>query len=301
MIKNVAITNYLNETLVFDLRSPALSGFFVKSIDGLGPPKATINMTEALSLDGSMFNSARTNNRNVVLKIGYLENPSIEETRRRSYQFFPLKKYLTIVIETDLRFYKTYGYVESNEPDIFSNDSGATVSIVCPNPYFYSLESQIVDFNHIIDLFQFPFSNESLINKLIIFSNLETDLETNVYYSGDAPIGITMNIHIVGPVEDLQIINNRTRETMIIDHDILVALTGSGLHSGDNIRIVTIKGQKEVILTRDGEDINILNALGPGSIWFTLERGDNIFLYTASLGVINVVFTIEYNLLYEGI
>lgn len=301
MIKNVAITNYLNETIVFDLRNPAPSGFFVKEIDGLGPAKATINTSASLSLDGSTFNSARINERNIVLKIGYLENDSIEETRRRSYQFFPLKKQIMIVIETDIRSYKTFGYVESNEPDIFSNDSGGQISVLCPNPYFYGLDSQIISFNHVTNIFQFPFSNESLVSNLIIFSNLVVDLEQNALYEGDSPIGITMNIHILGPVSDLKIINSRTRETMSIDDDILTAITGSGLISGDNIRIVTIKGQKEVILTRAGEEINILNALGPDSIWFTLERGDNTFLYTATLGVNNVVFSIEYNLLYEGI
>ena len=301
MINKVRITNPQSESIEFVLRSPEPSGFFIRGIDGLGPPKAVINTTDALSLDGSLFNSARLTSRNIVFKLGFLESPTIEHTRRESYRFFPLKKSIDIEIETDIRTYKTSGYVESNEPDIFSSDEGSIISVICPNPYFYDPATTVIFFSHTDSGFEFPWANNSLTEKLLVFGNITSDLETTVFYSGDSEIGIILNIHAAGSVVNLKIFNLTTRQTMEIDHDILVALTGFGIINGDDIKITTIRGQKSVILTRGGIDINILNALTPESEWFTIEKGDNIFFYEADSGANNISVTLEYQVVFEGI
>jgi hypothetical protein len=81
----------------------------------------------------------------------------------------------------------------------------------------------------------------------------------------------------------------------------LVALTGSGIINGDDIKITTIRGQKSVVLIRGGVEINILNALTPESEWFTIQKGDNIFFYEADSGSNNITITLEYQVVYEGI
>ena len=45
MIKAVTVTNHLGESLTMDLMQPEGSGFTVRSISGLGPVKATVNVT----------------------------------------------------------------------------------------------------------------------------------------------------------------------------------------------------------------------------------------------------------------
>ena len=301
MIKTITVTNHLNESVVLDLKSPEQSGFFVRGVEGLGPAKATINTTESLSLDGSVYNSARVGERNIVFNLGFLEKPTIEETRRESYKFFPLKRQVVIDIETDIRTYRTFGYVESNEPNIFSKQEACLISVICPNSYFYSLDYTVINFSNLVSVFQFPFSNESLTEKLIIFGNISGETQNNIIYQGDSNPGFIMYVHVTGLVEDLVIYNLTTGEEMSISSDILVALTGEGLHSGDEIVISTVKGDKSVILIRDGEIINILNTLGEDSDWFSLERGDNIFYYTVSSGLSNLQFRIEYQTIYEGI
>ena len=57
MIHSFAITNYLGDRIKLDLREPEVSGFLIKSVTGLGPVKATVNTTEVVTNDGSMFNS----------------------------------------------------------------------------------------------------------------------------------------------------------------------------------------------------------------------------------------------------
>lgn len=55
MIKSVTVINHLGESLKLDLASPEKSGFIVKSIEGLGPVKATVNTTKMSTTDGAIY------------------------------------------------------------------------------------------------------------------------------------------------------------------------------------------------------------------------------------------------------
>lgn len=132
MIKSVKVTNYLNESLTLELTSPEKSGLVIKEITGLGPVEADINMTEFASGDGSYYNSARVGERNIVLNLLYMGKPDIESTRQLTYKYFPVKKNLTLTFTLDNRVAYIQGYVESNDVNMFSEQSGAQISILCP-------------------------------------------------------------------------------------------------------------------------------------------------------------------------
>lgn len=136
MIKSITVTNYLGDSIKLDLARPEESGFVVTSVTGLGSGKANINMTEIATNDGSLYNSSRLPSRNIVISLKYLWQSTIEDVRQLSYKFFPIKKKLTLLIETDNRQAEIEGYTEANDPNIFSKDEGSDISIVCPNPFF---------------------------------------------------------------------------------------------------------------------------------------------------------------------
>lgn len=139
MLKKVTITNYLGESmeyLIEGVQPDNESGLLITSIDGLGPAKANINMTDLVATDGQLFNSARLSSRNIVIKALFTNATSIEESRYLSYRYFPIKSKIKFEIETDNRTATTEGYVESNEPDIFSEESGCQISIICGSAYF---------------------------------------------------------------------------------------------------------------------------------------------------------------------
>lgn len=140
MIKSVTVTNYLGDSVKLELMRPEKSGFIVKSINGLGPSNASINTTEVSTNDGALFNSARLSKRNIVFKLLFMntDTETIEDIRQKTYKYFPMKKGVTLLIETDNRLVSTTGYVETNEPNIFDSKEGSTISIVCPDPFFYS-------------------------------------------------------------------------------------------------------------------------------------------------------------------
>lgn len=304
MIKSVTITNYLNEKIVLELGRPDKSGLLIKSIEGLGPANATINAKEIATSDGALFNSARVSSRNIVITLGFLFNPTVEDMRQLTYKYFPIKKRLTILIETDNRIAETYGYVETNEPDIFQKEETAQISIICPDSYFYSAGpdgNNVTVFSGIEPAFEFPFSNESLTENLIEMGYIRYSQEQTVRYNGDAEIGVIITIHALGEVKNITIYNTGTRGTMRIDTDKIEQITGSGIKNGDDIIISTVKKDKYIYLLRDGVYTNILNALDKNSEWFQLVKGDNIFAYTAEEGATNLQFKIENRTLYEGV
>lgn len=304
MIKAVTITNHLGESIRLDLFDPDSSGFVIKSIEGLGPVKANVNFTELATNDGAIDNSSRLESRNIVMTLIFLPNPTIEETRLLSYKYFPIKRNINFLIETDSRVCETIGRVETNEPKIFSMQEGCQISIMCPSSYFYSAGENGI--NHTLfygsePLFEFPFSNESLTEKIIEFGNIENRTEGTVYYDGDAEVGITIKIHAIGEAEGIAIYNIKTREIMRIDDEKLKNILGSGIQAGDDITITTSKGLKGITILRGGITTNILNVLGKPIKWFQLSKGDNLFAYTATSGLGNLQFRIENRVVYEGV
>lgn len=301
MIKSITITNHLDESLTMDLKNPYNSGFIIRSIDGLGPVKANVNITDLVTSDGGIFNSARLESRNIVLSLAFLENPTIEDTRLKSYRFFPIKKYITFKIETDRRTCSIVGYVESNELDIFSDSEGCQISILCPDPYFKSIKNTIVLYGGIEPLFEFPFSNESLDEPLIELGNLKNNNEESIVYTGDEETGFTVKLHAIGGAKGITIYDTIKSKIMKINDDRLEELTGSSIIDGDDIIINSSVGEKSIILIRNGEKINILNVLERPIDWLTLIKGENIIGYTAAEGLSNLQFSIEYRILYEGV
>lgn len=309
MIKSVTVKNSLDESITINLGEVMPShGLLIKEIKGLGPVKADINTTELAAFDGTVYNSAKLQERNIVINL-LLRNDviSVEEARQLTYKYFPIKKYVTFHIETDRRIAEAYGYVESNEPNIFEKEENTQISILCPDPNFYSAGedgTQITTFSGITALFEFPFSNESAIEPLLEFGQIENKTENVIEYAGDLDIGVLIRIHALGEAGDITIYSTGTRQQMVINNTKIAAIVGSGIQSGDDIIISTIRGDKYLSLLRGGVYTNILNALdksASSSPWFELVKGDNVFAYSATYGSENLQFTIENKVVYEGV
>lgn len=204
MLKRVIITNHLGESMEYRIDGVEVdnpSGLIITSIDGLGPVKANINMSDLATTDGQLYNSARLSGRNIVIKALFTHATSIEEARLLSYKYFPIKKKIKFRIETDNRIGEAEGYVESNEPDIFSNESSCQISILCENPYFDGGKIGYT-FGDTIPLFKFAFGNESLDEPLIKLSEeAEVTDERRIIYDGDADTGVEIEISV--PSDDI--------------------------------------------------------------------------------------------------
>lgn len=303
MIKSVTVTNNRGESLKLELTKPKESGFWIISIDGLGPVQANINTTEIVTYDGSIFNTARGTERNITMQLVF-DGIDIEERRHETYRYFPIKQMVTLRIETDHRICEIDGYVESNSPTIFSSLESTDISIICPSAWFRDASEEgnrAIHYFGIEPLFEFPFSNESLSDKLIEFGNIRQSFEEIIEYEGEVETGFTIDIHAVGDIGDVTIYNSDTRESMTIYSDKLQSLTGSKLKAGDDIIICTVKGQKSARLLRDAKYTNVLNCLGRDVDWFQLSQGENKFAYTTSEGSENLQLSINVQNLFQGV
>lgn len=304
MINSVTVINHRNESKKFVLADPWSSGFAITYIDGLGPVKADISTTDISSLDGAVFNSARAGSRNIVISFIFLENPTIEQTRLDSYRYFPIKKHVTLQIETDTRTYITSGYVESNTPTIFSASEGCDVSIICPKSYFTALDEGGEFGGEVgsLALFEFPFSNKSLSTSTIEFSIGKTTLDFEVLYQGMIETGLILHFYAKeanNSFWNLIIEKYGTGERMTL---LPSSLPDGGFLAGDELVISTISGRKRVTLIRNGESINATKILSRSSKWLKLDPGINRFLINTplvDLGMFEIRF--EYEPLYEGV
>lgn len=302
MIRSITVTNHNHESLTLDLYHPEWSGLSVINIDGMGPPKASINSNEVATIDGGIFSSARMQQRNLVFTLGMLWDPLIEDARLRTYKFFPIKKPITLEFLTDYRHTTCTGYVESNTPTIFSDHEETQISIICPDPYFYDLSQDLFLFSGVDPRFEFPFSNESLTQNLIEFGNIREDNRAILDYKGDVDTGVFITCHVMsGTVENLTIWNVDTREHMRIDTTKIKRLTDVQFAQGDDIEINTKIGEKYIRLLHNGRYYNIISCIEKDADWFQLTNGFNTFTFVADHGETNLMLTITYRNAYGGI
>lgn len=303
MIQSLIVTNPKGEELTLDLLRPELSGLYIKSIDGLGPPSASINTQDVATIDGALYVGSRLETRNLVIELGMMDKPSVEENRLKSYRFFPTKRAVSIVVITDNNKVKIEGYVESNEPDIFSEEESTKISILCPDPYFYDIEPTQKNFSETTPLFEFEFSNESVTENLLIMSEIRTDTRSLIIYPGDGDTGINIQIKMLADVSVFEMYDVFTQGAMKLYGNKMPSSLGTTFKKNDIIEINTVKGNKYVNLIRGGISTNIISALDKKATWFQLSPGDNIFAYAADNGTNDekVVVTFVYNVAHEGV
>lgn len=302
MIKSIKVTNPKGESLVLDLFHPEKSGLIVRSISGLGPPKANINSTDLATADGALYSSARASTRNIVFNLQFMFAPTIEDSRQLTYKYFPLKKLVKIEVETDNRSLETSGYVESNQPDIFSKEETTQISILCLNPFFYDPDPSVTQFATVTPTFEFPFSNESNTENLIEFGTINLDTRSTIDYVGDVDTGVLITIHALGSVSGyLTIYNVETQEKMVVDLAKIKTLIGKDYGSGDDIIISTVSGDKYVQVLHDGKYTNAIAAIEKLADWFQVSVGRNIFNFTVTKGIENLVMSFSYRNAYGGI
>lgn len=262
--------------------------YTVINVEGLGPPKANINTAVVASFDGSRFNSSRMTERNLVLTI-VIEN-EIERNRLTLYQYFKPKKPCKLYYRNATRDVFIDGYVETFEISLFDNRQMAQISVICPDPFFQALRERIVDFRSVTSMFHFPFGTPTAG---IPFAQQEMDMSKVIVNGGDVESGVLVTLHATGPVSNPVLYNVDTRESMGL------SLT---MQDGDTVTINTNKGQKRILLNRDGVTTNIINRLVRGSSWFQISSGENTFTYTVAddlVANLNVIF--QHTDKYEGV
>lgn len=310
MIKSVTAVNFKGESIKMDLFHPESSGFIIIKIDGIGPGKATVTKNDSKVYDGGTITSARLPSRNIKMEIQFLWVNSIEDVRHKSYKYFPLKKPITLIFETDTRTVEIEGVVESNEPDIFSSEESTNISIICPDPYFYASGENArsrTEFSGINPMFEIPsdigYSNESLTEALTEISALYVQSERGIMNYGEVDIGVVISIKPLAIVKGILTISNITLgQNMSFDLNKIKTITEQDFHLGDELVINTLRGKKSVTLVREGKNYNALSCIDTRTDWIYLTSGENTFTYYLDgEGIEDLQFSVTNSILYEGV
>ena len=297
MIKAFTITNHLNETIYLDIRRPEDTGFLITSVSGLNPVKTEISEGEFINYDGTFIDSARLNSRNIVFSVLFYDplRNDVETIRNKCYRYFPVKKDITVTVHNDHGSFIIRGKVESNELNILSQNEGAQISIICPDPYFESSADSTVLLDDVFKNFQFPVTFPTQ------FGIIKPYPETSILYNGDDDSGFIIQIDFFGNTSGIRINRIDGNEYISVDKNKMVGMFGYYFKRYDQLVINTKKGQKSATLRRDRIEYDFLKYINSSQQWLRLEKGENHFTFTADEGRSYMKVYLIYNERYNGV
>ena len=306
MIRTIYVVNENNELFTLKVRDSDSEESLIFNLEGISEAPGTINTTDSAVISGSRFNSSRVNKRNIVLNVALQAFGNDETFRADLYKFFPVGKPITFGVITDTKEVTIQAYTETDEITPFAKVENATISMICPYPFFKGVLEQVVVVSSVIPAFSFPFSNESLTEPLLETGILQDYPRNFLYYSGDVETGVILEFYITGGFGDVLSIYNSSKDQKIevdlqLVNDILISNSLPVVESGDVIRINTNPGQKSAVIVKNGTDINILNALGFNIDWISLSPGFNDISFLVDYGVEFLSMSVKFYNLYRGV
>lgn len=252
---------------------------------GAEPPTATINRNKIAISDGTRYNSATVNERNIVLTI-YLQG-DIAQARRNLYRYAPAKGHVKIYYAADDLDLYIEGYVEAIENNPHELNQFVQISIICPQPYWLELNETFTDASNIINLFEFPMD---ITAEGVELSSIDAGILAEIENAGQVASGARFEIVARITTVNPKIYNLETNEFMGFN---------TTLAAGDRLIIDTIHGQKSVTHIRGGVETNYIDTLMAGSVWLQLDVGINAYTYTFDEG--NIALFVYHTNKYMGV
>lgn len=249
----------------------ALGGFFpgldsiqVRNIEGLGPVKAAIMTTQFASARGEGYQGSNTGKRNIVMTLGLnpdWQNQTMSGLREMLYRYLMPEAWCKLRFYNDeLPMVDIEGYVESFEPNMFSQDPEIVVSVICPKPDFIDADATI---------YYGAVDDGTIELEFTYVGNVETGLELKVAQSVD-------NVAYTGPLTISVQQEPHSPEVFHIDP---VTING-----GQYFKLSTIPNAKRVqkIAVVDGAATNLLWYVSGDSEWPKIRPGKNLFKVAGS-------------------
>lgn len=251
MITSVEVRNAAGTLLTLSLEDPS-SGYEVRDIGGLDPVNATLVSSSFAGVDGTQYQSARREGRNLTMKLGFSPDyilSSVRSLRNNLYNWFTPKQpvFLKFFMDDDLEV-NISGRVESCVTPLFAEDPQVDISIMCFDPDFVE-EDAIVE-----EGFTVATTDEFFIN-----------------YAGTVDTGMIFVLELNRDITGFVIYHTPPDGTSrIFTFD-------AALLSGDILTINSIRGSKGITLNRSGVISNLLYGRSPSSAWLELQHGFNNF------------------------
>lgn len=261
--------------------------YVIKSIDGLDPPDALLNLYKVAGVDGTSYNSATLDNRQIILTIAI--NDPAEDNRNALYKYFQAKRPSRLYFSDDTKEVYAEGYVQNITIPLFEQKQLFQVTMICNDPYLHYATPLEYSFGDGTEgLFEFPFSIPS---GGIEFSVAESGHDF-IVNNPDGECGLIIKFLASGSVSNPRLYHG--------DSDEFIGVTTS-MQSGDEIVINTRVGAKSIQRIRGTSVTNLISSRMSGSSWIRLFQGDNSFSLSATSGSSKLTCIIQIDGEIEGV
>lgn len=286
---NLTFENERGDTLELSPASDLTTPYTIVDIDGINPPKATINTSQLALIDGAQFNSAKLEMR--TINVAFVIQDEAAANRVNVYKVLKTKHPIRVSYQSETRDVFVSGYVESIEVEYGGNPQQVSVAILCPYPYWQAAQSMVDDLSAVIGMFHFAFA--STATPEIVFGYIDPIVSIGIENGGDIETGIIIELYASEAIENPKVIDYETGDFIQLDMT---------MEPADLVTIDTRIGHKTATLLRAGVVSSVFNAVAKGSTWLQLAIGGSTYTYTAQGGAATgLSVKISHTNIYEGV
>lgn len=236
----------------------------VRNINGLDPVKASVSTSPFGAVDGASYTGSSVLTRNIVLTLH--PNPdwktwTFEALRQLLYSYFMPKRATRLVFYSDdMDPVEISGIVESVEVNMFSKDPELIISIICPDPYFTSVEPIIITGSSV----------------------RSGGAPVVIHYDGTIEAGINVKLNFVSGPSPTGIVV-QVEDPAVTSLSAVASVTASMYFEMSS---VPTKKFAQNVDTNTGVITNLLSksVIKDGSAWPMLDPGENEFLVITDKG-----------------
>lgn len=267
--------------------------WLLTDVEGIYLAENNVYTSENTMTDGATYQGTTIKMRNIVLTMEDKEDH--KHNRQLLYDIFKPKAPGVFDYEEEGETRSINYYVESVDISSLGKKRIATISLICPDPYFTApndLEVFIAGWEPLFEfVHEFQFGGEPLGGR-------STEKLTSIINDSAADnIGITITITVAGDVTNPSVTRVESNQTIKVG-------TGTNplnLTMGDVLTITTHTNNKHVYLTREGSRREINTYLDESSEFIQLMRGSNSIGFDADSGSEHMTVSIAYRYKYLGV
>lgn len=261
--------------------------------DGIYLSDANVYTSDNTMTDGATYQGTTLKMRNILLTME--DRTGHRANRQLLYNVFKPKAPGLFLYEEEGETRQIGYYVESVEISTMGAKRTATVSLLCPDPYFVEDSDTRITIAGWEGLFEF--SHEFCEEGELFGQKSEELLKTITNDTAADHIGMTISITAWGDVMNPSVTCVETQKTIRVgtaEHPLKMV-------AGDEVRITTGTNKKNVCLIRDGVSTGINEYLDEESEFIQLMRGDNTLGYEADAGAEYISILIAFRYKFPGV
>ncbi|GHU66132.1 hypothetical protein FACS1894184_03370 [Clostridia bacterium] len=263
--------------------------YFLKKLDGVGDIHQSVNTFKASDQDGSFYINSTLDMRNITLEGAIVAATPDEayELRKRLLKVFTPKQQGTVTYRD-----RRIGCVVEDIKIVISSKErapGFFISLLCPSPFFETLDSVRKELAAWQSLFKFileiPASG-------IEFGSRQPSQIITLENIGDVACGCEIVFRALGVVTNPELMNLETSEYVRILKT---------MAAGEEIHVFTHFAGKRVVNVTGHTSVNAFHYFDTGSTFLQLNVGNNLLRYDAATNLDLLECIVFLNPLFLGI